>query len=290
MLIDNRKKIIRANFSKAADYDKYSSYHKITMEMALESVKKFIAGDNCGKFPEYTVNILDIGCGTGEFYAKFSKTGIEGLNKFLYVGLDFAPGLIQKAKSKITAINEKLAEFNKGNIRAGSLLVNADGDHLPFKKEKFNIVVSNMTVHWLKDFPGFLGSVRDIITENGIAVLSFLIKGTLRELSEVFDRIGAGIDFRLHEFPAYEEIIESVKGANFKILESKKFKYIQKDENSLILLKRMSRIGAKNILNKKGLPVGNTRRLLQEYNALYGDNEGKVYATYNIAYLVLKKL
>lgn len=232
-------------------------------------------------------NILDIGCGTGQGYF-ILRQSVSGC-KFNYFGLDFAFGLINKAKQKFSA-------FSTDNTS----LICSDAELLPLKHKKFDIIFSNMALHWLNNVGYFLSSVKSLLKDDGIIILSFLAFGTLRELSVCTETVlnkkqrnkhsgKPKKHFKLHRFYDLEYIEKKINKAELKILSSETFEYIETADSSIELLKRINSLGAKNSLNAEQIPPGLMRRILSTYDANYRNADNKVYATYKIAYLVLKK-
>jgi len=76
--------------------------------------------------------ILDLGCGLGKMSVYLSKQGAE------VTGIDIGDKLIESAK--------RLAVHNQVNCK----FVIADSAHLPFEKEKFDIVICLGVLHHLK--------------------------------------------------------------------------------------------------------------------------------------------
>ncbi len=282
----NKKKVKR-NFSNAANYDSFTSYHNLTLKMISQTVKNYL-NNNVSKSPKH---ILDIGCGTGQGY--FIINEAIPSYKFNYLGLDFAIGLLGGAKQK----------FSISDNMNNALLICADAESLPLKDKKFDIIFSNMALHWLNNAGHFLNSVKSALKDEGIVILSFLSSGTLTELSEclqdaLIERRGTTGNepgkfktegFKLHKFPCLTYTEKEINKSGLKIIDSKVFEYVETADSSLILLKRMNMLGAKNAIDAGKMPHGLLKRILNIYDKYYLNCDDKVYATYKIAYLVLKK-
>lgn len=275
------KRIVKRNFSKAKNYDNWTSYHNITLAMISKTIKNFFEGYNpapgtCDK--KYVINILDIGCGTAQGYLAAQEA--LSTNNFDYFGLDFAIGLLSKADLKLK-LNNKKSHANNAYLICG------DAESLPLKYKKFDIIFSNMTLHWLNNIDDFLNKCSNALKDDGIIILSFLISGTLRELRENFKN-----EFiKLHTFPELEHINESIETTELKIEHSEVLEYIETARSSAQLLKRINILGAKNAMNGKtrGNSTSILRRGMINYDKYYRDSNNMVYSTYKIAYLILKK-
>jgi len=271
-MIDKNK--VKDNFSNAKDYDDYTSYHNITLDMISESINKFYK-------KERFIEILDIGCGTAQSYDVLKKN----LNKsnFRYFGLDIAIGLLNKAKSRIHK-----TDGNKEDV----FLIHGDAEFLPLKPNKFDVIFSNITLHWLNDIDNFLLRCKDSLKKDGIMIFAFLISGTLKELKESFKysinstEIENGLKF--HEFPEIEIYKEKIDVLKLRLDCCNIIEYKETAESSLNLLKRINFIGAKNTFNNN-FKIGLLRKVLKNYDKNYRDENNMVYCTYKIAYLIISK-
>ena len=271
-MIDKNK--VKKNFSSAENYDNHTSYHNMTLAMISKSIKNF----NYKKTGINILNILDVGCGTAKGYESLIKNIKRG--SFNYFGLDMAAGLLNKAKIKINRIS---------GDNANACLICGDAELMPFQHYKFDVIFSNITLHWLNDIDAFLSRCKFSLKDDGIMIFSFLISGTLNELRESFknDENGAGLKF--HEFPEIEHFIEQTCAAGLKIEYSDVIKYIETAESSLKLLKRMNLLGAKNANNDNRFGTGLLRKGLKNYDIKFRNNDNMTYCTYKIAYLILSK-
>lgn len=116
---------------------------------------------------------LDLGCHGGEFGQVLAgRGGIETL-----VQADLSPAMAR---------------------RAGRLAVAADEEWLPFADASFDLVVSNLSLHWVNDLPGTLAQIRRILKPDGLFLGALLGGDTLVELrrawmeAELAEEGGAG--------------------------------------------------------------------------------------------------
>lgn len=93
--------------------------------------------------------VLDWGCGSGIYAKILTKKGAK------VKGFDISPTMIKIAKED----NPKL------DLRVGS------GTKIPFK-EKFDIVVASLAIHYLKDWNKVLKEVRRVLKKNGYFIFS----------------------------------------------------------------------------------------------------------------------
>ena len=268
-MIDKNK--VKKNFSNAKDYDNYTSYHNMTLEMISRTIKDF-------NYEERFLNILDVGCGTAQGYDAVKKNLKQ--DKFNYFGLDIAKGLLNEAKIKI---NKTAKEFNNAYLICG------DAEFLPLQADKFDVIFSNITIHWLNDIDNFLFKCKSSLKDGGIIIFSFLISGTLKELTENFKKYENGNEFKFHQFPEIEHFNKKTGAAGLKIKYSNIIEYVETAESSMQLLKRINLLGAKNTFNDNKFETGLLRKGLKNYDVNYRNENNMVYCTYKIAYLILSK-
>jgi ubiquinone/menaquinone biosynthesis C-methylase UbiE len=95
--------------------------------------------------------ILDLGCGTGIFTLKMLTLGAK------VIGLDNSQSMI-----KIAAARMPKMRFIIGDAR-----------RLPFTPDSFDIVVSNLLIHYLKDLGSLFGEINRVLAPDGEYVFSF---------------------------------------------------------------------------------------------------------------------
>src|SRR3546814_9753045 len=58
----------------------------------------------------------------------------------------------------------------------------ADGELLPFAERRFDLVVSNLILHWANDLPGALAQIQRVLRPDGLFLAAMLGGETLTEL------------------------------------------------------------------------------------------------------------
>lgn len=100
---------------------------------------------------------LDLGCHTGEFGRGMNPgCGVDTL-----VECDLSPAMAG---------------------RAGGLALVGDEEVLPFGNGRFDLIVSNLSLHWVNDLPGALLQVRAALKPDGLFLAAMLGGETLQEL------------------------------------------------------------------------------------------------------------
>ena len=107
---------------------------------------------------------LDLGCHTGVMRRALSgRGGIEWL-----VECDLSPAMTRAA----------------GNSAGGRAV--ADEEVLPFADRSFDLVLSNLSLHWVNDLPGALVQINRALEPDGLFLATMLGGETLRELRRCF--------------------------------------------------------------------------------------------------------
>jgi SAM-dependent methyltransferase len=67
---------------------------------------------------------------------------------------------------------------------AGRLTLVADEEALPFAAESFDLIISNLSLHWVNDLPGCLLQIRHALKEDGLFLASMFGGESLKELRQ----------------------------------------------------------------------------------------------------------
>ncbi|MFZ1023870.1 MAG: ubiquinone/menaquinone biosynthesis methyltransferase [Thermoplasmata archaeon] len=116
---------------------------------ALWQLERFLTEHNVRR-------ILDVGCGTGDL----TRLAARHFPQALVVGADFTSAMLAKADRRIGRPPERARiEFD----RASAL-------HLPFRAEKFDLVMSAFVARNLPDLPAAFRELRRVLRPGGIAM------------------------------------------------------------------------------------------------------------------------
>jgi len=110
---------------------------------------------------------LDLGCHTGQLArALQGRGGVETL-----VQCDLAPAMAAKARGAAA-----------GGL--GTPAVAGDEEALPFADGAFDLVLSNLSLHWVNDLPGALIQIRRALKPDGLFLAALFGGDTLKELRQ----------------------------------------------------------------------------------------------------------
>lgn len=245
------KETIEKNFSRCARYyDRYSSIQDLCATRLISKIR----GGDFG-------NILDIGCGTGN-YTRLLK---ERFPKAHIKAVDISGEMIKIAKEKMA----------KENID----FIIADGEMLNFN-EPFDFISSNAAFQWFEDLDKTLSKYREFLNEKGIISFSTFGPSTFCELDTALKELfGKEISISSCYF-IKREAIKKILEHLFKnvVIDEEIYK---EDYNSLKeLLKKIRYTGVKgNGTNGKNLWTSNIMSGLEE---IYKNRFKKIAATYQI--------
>jgi SAM-dependent methyltransferase len=85
-----------------------------------------------------------------------------------------------------------------------------DEEWLPFAPESFDLVVANLSLHWVNDLPGALVQIRRALKPDGLFLASLPGLGTLQELREALagaeSELRGGLSPRVSPFPELRDL------------------------------------------------------------------------------------
>jgi trans-aconitate methyltransferase len=145
-------------------------------------------------------NILDMGCGDGKITLKISKM----LKNGNVLGVDSSQSMIKEAK-----------KFKSKNLDFDVLDIN----DLNFEN-KFDIIISFATLHWIEDHPSMLKKVHAALKKNGKIYFTVLRELPLPEMKDLFSKekwIKHFKNKKLNIFPQKKEsYLKFLEKLNFK--------------------------------------------------------------------------
>ena len=176
--------------------------------------------------------------------------------------------------------------------RAGGLAVAADEEFLPFADASFDLVISNLSLHWVNDLPGALIQVRRVLRPDGFFVAAMLGGDTLVELRRcLMDAelaLAGGVSPRLSPFVGLQDAGYLLQRAGFAlpVVDAETVTVTYPD--LFRLLQDIRGMGETNAVERRSrTPV---RRALfweaaKRYAETYAEADGRIPATFEIVYL-----
>ena len=210
---------------------------------------------------------LDLGCHGGEFGEIVGpRGGIETL-----VQCDPSPAMA---------------------ARAGGLALAAEPEALPFGEGRFDLIVSNMSLHWVNDLPGALIQIRRALKPDGLFLAALAGGGTLGELRaallEAEMELAGGASPRVSPFVDLRDAGALLQRAGFALPVADGDLIPVRYENALRLMADLRGMGEANALAE--MPRRFSRRdvLLRAaeiYRERHEGPDGRIPASFQIVYL-----
>lgn len=210
---------------------------------------------------------LDLGCHDGAMRrALAGRKGIETL-----VSCDLSPAFAR---------------------RAGGLAVAADEEFLPFAPGSLDLVVSNLSLHWVNDLPGALLQVRRALKPDGFFCAAMLGGQTLfelrRALMEAEAAVSGGVSPRVSPFAEVRDAGGLLQRAGFAlpVVDSDTITVTYAD--AFGLMRDLRGMGETNaVLARRSVPA--RRAFLFEaarrYAELFAEPDGRIPVTFQVLYL-----
>lgn len=253
---------IALRFNKAAKtYDQVAVLQQLVGKALLERLQ----GIRCQ--PE---TILDLGCGTG-YIESFLEKAYPAAK---IIGLDKASGMLAQAQYK----GKEHSCAKKTHWVCGY------AENLPFSDHTFELVYSNLMLHWSVDFTKSLNEIRRVLKPGGLLVFSMVGPDTLQELRYCW----AQVDDKphVHVFVDMHDLGDSLLQTPFShpVMDVDYFTLLY--SKALILMEELKHLGVQNVAldRQRGLTSkGSLRKLIQAYEA-FRNTEAKLPATWEIIY------
>ena len=216
-------------------------------------------------------SVLDLGCHGGEMATALGdRSDIDCL-----VQCDLSPGMAKRA------------------ALSGHSTVAADEEFLPFAEAAFDLVVSNLSLHWVNDLPGALIQVRRVLKPDGLFLGAMLGEGTLAELREAVMaaelEIAGGISPRLSPFADLRDAAGLLQRAGFALPVADIEPVTVSYENAFRLLADLRGMGETNATIARN-PTPPPRALWSETARHYAETsaepDGRIPASFRVIHLL----
>ena len=225
------------------------------------------------------------------FFSDYSKEMFERIelinNQFENgLALGFRNLNIQKAKN-ITLLKNAELSMNPG------IDFVCDEELLPIRKSSLDLIISFFNHHFSNDLPGTLSQINQSLKPNGLFIGCLFAGDTLKELRFCFakaeEEISGGISPRISPFADLQDLSNLLQRANFNLpvadIDRQKVLY----DSPIKLMNDLRLMGETNILNeqqKTFLRKDILERSIEIYNQNFRLKNGKIFATFEIAWVI----
>jgi len=212
--------------------------------------------------------VLDAGCGTGR-----ERDALAGRYPQAELWLqDFALPMLRRV-APAAGILGRLTGARS------ALAVCADLERLPLAPQRFDLVFSNMVLHWAKEPLGALREVRRVLGAGGLFLFSTLGPDTLSEL-----RAAAGA-MRVHAFSDMHDVGDALLAAGFSgpVMDRERVTLVYADGTALLRDLRASGQTCSLASRRRGLS-GRQFRARLDAGLASQTRDGQLSVTYEIVY------
>lgn len=212
--------------------------------------------------------VADVGCHAGEVGQALAGRGVMRP----LVQSDLSPRLAGRASR---AVNGPA--------------IAADEELLPFAAGSFDLVLSNLSLHWVNDLPGALIQIRKSLAPDGLFIGSMLGGETLTELRVALQQaeleLDGGISPRLSPLADVRDAGALLQRAGFALPVADMDRVTVTYSNPMKLLADLRGMGETNVVAKRrrnflkrSTLMAAMERMMQDFT----DSEGRVHATFDI--------
>ncbi len=176
--------------------------------------------------------------------------------------------------------------------RAGPLAIAADEELLPFAARSFDLVLSNLSLHWVNDLPGTFAQLRRTIKPGGLLLAAMLGGDTLKELRQALAgaeiALENGLSPRVSPFADVRDAGDLLARAGFTGAVADSETLTVSYGNPMALLTDLRGMGETNavIESRKGFTArGTLMQAMKDYQETFVDEDGRLPATFQVIYL-----
>ncbi|AXK82046.1 methyltransferase domain-containing protein [Pseudolabrys taiwanensis] len=174
----------------------------------------------------------------------------------------------------------------------GFLRVAADEEALPFADASLDLVVSALSLQTVNDLPGTLIQIRRALRPDGLFLAALIGGDSLSELREAFaqaeSEIEGGLSPRVAPFADLRDLGGLLQRAGFALPVADSDRLTVRYDNAFGLMRDLRAMGATNVLTERRrapLKRATLLRMAQIYAERFADSDGRLRATFEIAWL-----
>jgi SAM-dependent methyltransferase len=175
---------------------------------------------------------------------------------------------------------------------AGTLVVAAEEEALPFRDGSLDLVASALALQFVNDLPGALVQIRRALKPDGLFLAALAGGDTLTELRASFAaaeaEMDAGISPRVAPFADLRDLGALLQRAGFALPVADVDRLTVRYASPFALMHDLRRMGATNaLLERRRQPLGRATltRMAEVYGERYCDPDGRIRATFEIVWL-----
>lgn len=167
-----------------------------------------------------------------------------------------------------------------------------DEERLPLAPASLDLVLSNLSLHWLNDLPGALIQIRQALKPDGLFIATLLGGETLSELRHALlaaeSELTGGASPRVAPMIDLRAAAGLLQRAGFALPVADFDRITLAYESPLALMTELRALGESNVLcdrQRQPTPRGIFARAAEIYRQRHGRTDGRTPATFDILYL-----
>jgi NADH dehydrogenase [ubiquinone] 1 alpha subcomplex assembly factor 5 len=187
-------------------------------------------------------------------------------------------------------LSSSMAALARSNNGAASLA--SDEELLPFKEQSLDLVVSNLSLHWINDLPGTLSQIYRALKRDGLFLATMLGGETLKELRaslmEAEIEIEGGLSPRLSPFTEIKDAGNLLGRAGFALPVADTETITVSYEDPIKLMSDLRGMGETNANAQRRTTFSRRATMMRAteiYVEKFTNEEGRIPATFEIIYL-----
>lgn len=197
-----------------------------------------------------------------------------------------------ESTGKIDWVLELAADPSVATVRTGAV---ADAEWLPLGHQSVDLIVSNLTLHYVNDLPGALVQIRRTLRPGGLFLGAMLGGETLTELRQALgaaeSQVRGGVSPRVLPFADIRDLGDLLQRAGFAMPVTDRDRLTVRYRNPAALIEDLRALGASNPLTARERHFAQRRLFLRAWEAYccrFGDGcgegeaDGRVPATFDI--------
>lgn len=215
---------------------------------------------------------LDLGCAAGSLGSHIDPDTIRVLEQ-----ADLSSGMLQNFRD---------------DARDQGYVVQADEEALPWRENTFDIVASNLALHWVNDLPGTLRQIKNILVPDGLFIATMFGGDTLFELRGALQtaemEVKGGFSPRISPFVDVRDCGSLLQRAGFTLLTVDIDELTVNYPSPMHVISDVRNTGESNAATKRQsyLDRATLQETKERYISMYGNSDGTVPATYQVINLL----
>lgn len=232
--------------------------------------------------------VVDLGSQYGHVSRELQNSRIE-FEKLYQVDLSGIWPLHSLTKEKM--LLRDIQDDDSNYPRVKPIRVVADEEFLPFAPQSVDLVLSNLSLHWVNDLPGALTQIQEMLKPNGVFLATLWGAETLQEWRSAFavaeeERLG-GVSPHLSPFAGLSDLGSLLTRTRWALPTVDTELLTLRASDPLVILRDVQGMGENGAprrqsrLNRSVLTAATTL-----YRSLYGNDDGTVPATFQVNYII----